>query len=56
MFWHPEDKELYIYQIKQEQKKNEAESARSGYFNTVPRKPNVDRFKHRCGSKAQKYR
>ena len=34
----------------------EAQSARSGRFNTVPKRPKVDKFKHRCGPKAQKYR
>jgi hypothetical protein len=56
MIDNPDDAELYIYQIKQEQKKNEAQSARSGRFNTLPKRPKVDKFKHRCGPKAQKYR
>ncbi|CAF1119942.1 unnamed protein product [Rotaria sp. Silwood1] len=51
-----DDKDLYIYQLKQEQKKNEAKSARSGRFNTLPKRPKIDKFKHRCGPKIQKYR
>jgi hypothetical protein len=43
----PVVKELYI---------NEAQSARSGHFNTVPKRLKVDKFKHRCGPKAQKHR
>ena len=35
---------------------NEAESARSGRFNTLLKRPKVDRFKHRCGPKVQQYR
>jgi len=34
----------------------ESQSARSGRFNTLPKRPNVDKFKHRFGPKAQKYR
>jgi len=34
----------------------EAKSARSGHFNTLPKRPKVDKFKHRCGPKAQKHR
>jgi hypothetical protein len=34
----------------------EAKSARSGHFNTLPKRPLVDKFKHRCGPKAQKHR
>ncbi|CAF3719792.1 unnamed protein product [Rotaria socialis] len=41
------DEKLYI---------NEAQSARSGRFNTSPKRPKVDKFKHRFGPKAQKYR
>ncbi|CAF1439750.1 unnamed protein product [Adineta steineri] len=40
----------------QERKKNEVQSARSGRFNTLPKRPKVDRFKHRSGPKAQKHR
>ncbi|CAF2115391.1 unnamed protein product [Rotaria magnacalcarata] len=35
---------------------NEVQSARSGHFNTLPKRPKVDKFKHRFGPKAQKYR
>jgi hypothetical protein len=35
---------------------DEAQLARSGHFNTLPKRPNVDKFKHRTGPKAQKYR
>ncbi|CAF0764392.1 unnamed protein product [Adineta steineri] len=41
---------------KQERKKNEAQLARSGRFNTLPKWPKFDKFKHRSGPKAQKYR
>jgi hypothetical protein len=41
------NKELYL---------SEANSARSGHFNTLPKRPKVDKYKHRCGPKAQKYR
>ncbi|CAF0761309.1 unnamed protein product [Adineta steineri] len=51
---------LYNLQKEQEQeqerKKKEAQSARSGRFNTLPKRPKVDKFKHRSGPKAQKYR
>ncbi|CAF0727559.1 unnamed protein product [Adineta steineri] len=40
----------------QERKKNEAQSARSRRFNTLPKWPKFDKFKHRSGPKAQKYR
>ena len=37
--------------------KEQAQSARSGRFNTLPRRrPSVDRFKHRSGPKAKKHR
>ena len=39
-----------------EQHISEAKSARSGRFNTLPKRPNVDKFKHRFGPKAQKHR
>jgi len=51
-----DDKELHIEQIKQEQKKNEAKSARSQRFNTLPKQANINKFKPRSGPKAQKYR
>jgi hypothetical protein len=41
------DKQCYI---------SEAESARAGHLNTLPKRPNVDKFKHRSGAKAQKPR
>ncbi len=52
----PDNKELYIYQIKQEQKKIEAKSARSGYLNTLPKRTKIDKFKHPCGTKTPKHR
>ena len=39
-----------------EQNISEAKSARSGRFNTLPKRPNIDKFKHRFGPKAQKRR
>ncbi|UJR24557.1 hypothetical protein I4U23_005932 [Adineta vaga] len=33
-----------------------AKSARSGRFNTLPKRPQIDKFKHRSGPKAQKHR
>ncbi len=50
------DEELPIYETKQNRNNNEAQSARSGYFSTLPKRLKVDKFKHRFGSKAQKYR
>lgn len=50
------DKELPIYETKQNRNNNEAQSARSGYFSTLPKRLKVDKFKHRFDSKAQKYR
>ncbi|CAF2751745.1 unnamed protein product [Rotaria sp. Silwood2] len=35
---------------------NEAKSARSGLFNTLPKRPKVDKFKNRFGPKDKKYR
>ncbi|CAF0823421.1 unnamed protein product [Adineta steineri] len=46
----------YDLQEEEERKKKEAQSARSGRFNTLPKRPRVDKFKHRSGLKAQKYR
>ncbi|UJR24558.1 hypothetical protein I4U23_005933 [Adineta vaga] len=34
---------------------HEAKSARSGRFNTLPKRPHVDKFKHRSGPNAQKH-
>jgi hypothetical protein len=50
------DQHLNNYEPEQEQQKMEAKSARSGHFNTLPKRPKVDKFKHRCGAKAQKHR
>ncbi|CAF2692412.1 unnamed protein product [Rotaria sp. Silwood2] len=47
---------LPIYQNKKNLKNVDAQSARSKRFNTLPARPKVDKFKHRCGPKAQKYR
>ncbi|CAF3529128.1 unnamed protein product [Rotaria sp. Silwood1] len=47
---------LPIYQNKQNLKNDEAQSARSGRFNTLPKRLKVDKCKHRFGPKAQKYR
>ncbi len=41
------NEELYI---------SEAKSARSERFNTLPKRPKIDKYNHRCGPKAQKYR
>ena len=49
-------REISIEERKLAQRKKEAQSARSGYFDTIPKRPKVDKFKHRCGPKAQKYR
>jgi hypothetical protein len=51
-----DDEDLSIYQTKRIFKQIEARSARSGHFNTLPKRPKIDKFKHRCGPKAQKYR
>ncbi|CAF1279835.1 unnamed protein product [Rotaria sordida] len=42
--------------VKLERKKKEAQSARLGYFNIFSKLQNIDKFKHRSGPKAQKYR
>jgi len=57
-YWEdtPDVQELPIYKTKQNQKNNEAQLARSGHLNTLPKRPNVDKFKHRFGPKTQKYR
>ena len=34
----------------------EPKSARTGRFNTLPKRPKIDKFKHRSGPKAQKHR
>ncbi|CAF1145195.1 unnamed protein product [Adineta steineri] len=44
---------LHNLQKEQERKKKEA---RSGRFNTLPKRPKVDRLKHRSEPKAEKYR
>jgi hypothetical protein len=58
IYWErtPDVRELPIYKTKQNQKNNEAQLARSGRLNTLPKRPNVDKFKHRFGPKTQKYR
>jgi hypothetical protein len=48
--------EIYSNELKHDRKDDEAKSARSGYFNTVPQRPNVDKFKNRFNLKVQKYR
>jgi hypothetical protein len=52
----PDVREFDINELKRDPRKEEAQLARSGHFNTLPRRPNVDRFKHRSGPKAQKHR
>jgi hypothetical protein len=42
--------------ILEEEKEEEAQSARSGYFRTSSKPANIDKFKHRSGPKAQKHR
>jgi hypothetical protein len=48
--------ENQIDEIHEKKKDSEAKSARSGRFNTLPKRPNIDKIKHRSGPKAQKYR
>lgn len=48
--------DFLLHGNQQIQKKNEAHSAQSGHFNTLPKRPKFDKFKHRCGPKTQKYR
>lgn len=43
-------------EIKQNREIWEARAARSGHFNTLPKRPKIDKFKHRCGPKVKKYR
>jgi hypothetical protein len=52
----PDVRELPIYKTKPKQKNNKVQSARSEHRNTLPKRPNVDKFKHRFGPKTQKYR
>ena len=52
----PDGGVISIEELKQDQKKQEAASARSGSFNTLPKRPTVDKFKHRSAPKAQKHR
>ncbi|CAF4065985.1 unnamed protein product [Rotaria sp. Silwood1] len=52
-----EKQAVYMNEFKQNQRKNEeAQSARAGRFNTLPKRPAIDKFKHRSGPKAQKHR
>ena len=45
-----------IEEQKRDRRKEQAQSARSGRFNTIPKRPKIDKFQHRRGPKAQKYR
>jgi hypothetical protein len=47
---------ILVEQFKQDQKMDQAQSARSGHFNTLPKRPKIDKFKHRCSTKIQQYR
>ncbi len=51
-----DERKILINQLKRNPIKEEAKSARSGYFNTSSSRVKVNKFKHRCGPKAQKYR
>jgi hypothetical protein len=42
--------------VEVQRKKKKAQSAQSKRFNTLPKRPNVDKFKHRYGPKTHKYR
>jgi hypothetical protein len=52
----PADQAKSLKERELKRKKNEALSARSKYFNTLPKRTHFDKFKHRSGSKAQKHR
>ncbi|CAF5091241.1 unnamed protein product, partial [Rotaria sp. Silwood1] len=45
------NKELPVYQHKENRKNNEAQLARPGHSNTLPKRPKIDKFKHRFGPK-----
>jgi hypothetical protein len=49
-------KEVYTHQDIHKYKNNQAKSARAGYFNTLPKRTKVDKFKPRYGTKTQTYR
>jgi hypothetical protein len=51
-----DDKEVSIDELQQDRRKEEAQSARSGRFNTLYSQVKVDKFKHRSGPKMKKYR
>jgi hypothetical protein len=42
--------------VQLQRKKNKSQFAQSKRFNTLPKRSNVDKFKHRYGAKTQKYR
>ena len=43
--------ETLIDELKCNQRIEEAQSARSGRFNTLPKRPKIDKFKHRFAPK-----
>ena len=51
-----DERKTIINELKRNPRKEEAQSARSGRFNTSSAQIKVDKFKYRCGPKAQKYR
>jgi hypothetical protein len=50
------DEGLPVYEVNQNRKNKRTQSAPSGCFNILPKRPNFDNFKHRSGPKGQKYR
>jgi len=51
-----DDNQLLIDELKRDRKKEEAQSARLGRFNTLSKRSMLDKFKHRYRPKSQKYR
>ena len=58
-FWQQYDIQSYehrqrsLERLKQDENKKEGQLARKGYFDTIPKRPSVDKFKHQYGPKAQ---
>ncbi|CAF1083929.1 unnamed protein product [Rotaria sp. Silwood1] len=50
------DGKIHNFEDVLEKKENEAKAARSGLFNTLPKRPKVDKCKHRFGPKTKTYR
>lgn len=51
-----DDRKIFMKGIRWDLQKTEAQLARIGHFNTIPKRLKIDKFNHRCGQKAQKHR